>query len=483
MIYQRATVDSFDMWAEAVGDDAYTFDNVLPYYEKSPTFTPPNTSKRAANASASYNPSAFSADGGPLSVSYPNYAQPFSSWMEGGMNEIGIETTEDFNSGKLFGAQYCSTTIDPSNENRESSKTSFLDGAIAAGLTNLKIYTLTLGKQIIFDSNKTATGVLVETLGIPYYLNATKEVIICGGAFNSPQMLMVSGIGPAAQLQQFGIDVIKDAPGVGQNMWDHISFGPAYRVEVETLTKLANNPLYLADQFLINYKLLQEGPFANNVADFLAWEKIPAELRSEFSASTLSELSWFPEDWPEVEYLSGAGYVGDWSNLFISQPKDGYQYATILAVLIAPTSRGTVTLQSADTNDLPIIDPGYLTSETDQQVAIAAYKRIRQAFNSTFMSPVVIGDEYYPGPDVQTDEQILETIQNSLQTLWHAACSNKMGNSSDEMAVVDSHTRVFGVNNLRVVDASVFPILVPGHPQSTIYMLAERVADWLMNGD
>jgi choline dehydrogenase-like flavoprotein len=151
-----------------------------------------------------------------------------------------------------------------------------------------------------------------------------------------------------------------------------------------------------------------------------------------------------------------------------TEPKDGYQYATILATLVAPRSRGNITLISPDTNDLPIIKPAYLASPVDQAVAIAAYKRVRSAFASTFMQQTVIGPEYYPGPQVQTDAQILETIKGSLQTVWHASCTCKMGVEGDGMAVVDSKAKVYGVGGVRVVDASAFPFLPPGHPQSTV---------------
>ena len=169
-----------------------------------------------------------------------------------------------------------------------------------------------------------------------------------------------------------------------------------------------------------------------------------------------------------LQYLSGAGYIGNVSNLFTTQPKDGYQYASILGVLIAPTSRGNVTLKSADTSDLPIINPNWLDTAADQEVAISMFKRIRQAFQSNAMAPVVIGQEYYPGPEIQSDAEILEYIKDNVMTLWHAASTCKMGTSDDEMAVVDSKARVFGVEGLRVVDASAFPFLPPGHPQSSV---------------
>lgn len=444
-------------------------------------FTPPGP-LRAANASAEYNAAAFDSNGGPLQVSYANYAGPFSSWIEGSLNEIGIQTVPDFNSGTLFGAQYCSSTIYPSNEHRESSQTSFLDAA--SSRSNLHVFTLTRAKKINFDSNKRATGVdVVSASLIPYTLTATKEVIVSAGAFQSPQLLMVSGVGPASTLQQFNIPIVKDLPGVGQYMWDHIFFGPTYRVKLNTFTKLANDLLYTLAQFATDYTVGKKGPLTNPICDFLAWEKVPRALRNFFTPSTESDLAQFSRDWPEIEFLSAPGYVGDFASLPTTQPKDGYQYATILMALVAPLSRGNVTISSADTSDLPLINPAWLTSPTDQQVAIAAYKRVRQAFASKFMQPVLADPtEYYPSPSAQSNAQILEVVRNSLMTVWHAACTCKMGKASDPMAVIDSNARVFGVKGVRVVDASSFPILPPGHPQSTIYALAEKISAQILSG-
>ena len=178
-----------------------------------------------------------------------------------------------------------------------------------------------------------------------------------------------------------------------------------------------------------------------------------------------------------VEYITAPGYVGNFGALYRDQPKDGYQYATILATLVAPLSRGQVTLASADPYVKPLIDPNWLTHPADQAVAVAAYKRVRAAFASRFMSSILADPvEYWPGPGVETDSQILATIADSLQTVWHASCSCRMGKVDDSTAVVDSRARVIGVEGLRVVDASSFAILPPGHPQSTIYMLAEKIS-------
>ncbi|THV47530.1 hypothetical protein BGAL_0304g00010 [Botrytis galanthina] len=482
MIYQRGTTQSYQKWADAVDDQSYTFDGLFPFFQKSVRFTPPGSS-RASNASAEFSASAYSSSGGPLEVSYANYAQPFSSYMEGSLGEIGINDIQDFNTGSLMGKQYCSSTIDPSSQNRESSQTAYYDSTVQKR-SNLKVYSLTTAQKIVFNNDKKATGVKVTSLGfIPYTINARKEVIMSAGAFQSPQLLMLSGIGPKDTLAKWNIPAISILEGVGQNMWDHVFFGPTYRVKVQTLTRLANDLIYTAAQFIGPYLIQKIGPLTNPNCDYLGWEKLPSSLRNTFSSSTLNDLSQFPPDWPEIEYLSGAGYVGDFASLPTTQPRDGYQYATILTALVAPLSRGTVTLASTSASDLPIINPSWLTSPTDQAVAVAAYKRTRAAFASKFMAPVLIGQEYFPGPSVASDAQILETIQKTLHTVWHASCTCKMGVQSDPMAVVDSKARVFGTKGLRVVDASAFAILPPGHPQSTVYALAEKIAAGIRNGD
>ncbi|CAG8422962.1 unnamed protein product [Penicillium salamii] len=175
------------------------------------------------------------------------------------------------------------------------------------------------------------------------------------------------------------------------------------------------------------------------------------------------------------QYIAGSAYEGNFSDPYAQQPLSGH-YATITASLVAPTSRGNITIRSADMADPPVINPNWLATDTDQRVAIAAYRRARGIFLTQSMAPVVIGQEYFPGFGYQTDTEILTVIKSTVMTIYHAACTCKMGVSSDAMAVVDSRARAFNVTGLRVVDASSFPILPPGHPQSTVYMLAEKIA-------
>lgn len=475
MIYQRPDTGSMQLWADMVGDQNYTFENMLPYYKKSVKFTPPDTSMRDPNATTQYDASAFDSTGGPLRVSYANYAQPFSSYLQPAMEEIGVAQAKDFNSGTVMGSQYCSSTINPENENRDSSQTSFLSAAESR--SNLNVYHSTKASKVLFDGNKSATGVLLDTGSA---LSAKKEVILSAGAFQTPQLLMLSGIGPAETLDSFNIPIVADRPGVGQNLTDHIFFGPSYRVNVQTLTYLANNLAYVAEQYAAAYLPFNEGPLTNPVCDFLGWEKAP---RANITPSAGAALGQLPDSWPDIEYLSAPGYVGAFTNLFTTQPNDGYQYATILAALVAPQSRGTVTISSGDVADLPVVDPRWLTDPTDQSVAVAAYRRTRQAFASGAMQPVLADQaEYFPGATVQSDEQVLNTVRDTLMTVYHASCTARMGAVDDPTAVVDSGARVIGVQRLRVVDASSFALLPPGHPQSTVYAFAEKIADDIKAG-
>jgi choline dehydrogenase len=231
------------------------------------------------------------------------------------------------------------------------------------------------------------------------------------------------------------------------------------------------------------------------------WEKLPRNT-SNLTASALTDLAKFTEDWPEIEYIAPGGYFGYSTNFQKGNPSDAYNYASIVAGMVAPLSRGTVGIVSNDTSDPPLIDPNWLSHPTDKAVAIAAFKRTRDIWESEPMRGLIIGEEYFPGKaNVSTDEEIWEFVQRSFDTIFHAACTCKMGKTDDPNTVVDTKARVVGVKGLRVVDASTLPLLPPGHPMSTIckfphgenieiYLLmvaitdalAEKIADDILSG-
>ena len=228
MGYLRSTKDAYTRWADQVGDQSYTFDNLLPYYEKSLDFTPPDYSKRVANATPQFDLSNLG-KGGPLSVTFSNYAQAIASYVQKGLQELGIYPINGLTSGELLGSSYVMATIQPKNQQRESSETGFLRPAL--GRTNLMVYPMTLAKKILFDSTKAAIGVSVNTENEDYVLSAKKEVVVSAGAFQSPQLLMVSGVGPGATLKKYNIPIVAERAGVGQNMqvsqaMKHTHFAP-----------------------------------------------------------------------------------------------------------------------------------------------------------------------------------------------------------------------------------------------------------------
>ncbi|KAL8656799.1 MAG: hypothetical protein Q9210_000043 [Variospora velana] len=466
-------------WADEVGDQSYEWDNFLPYFKKSCNYT--SFDENLYNVTISQDPAAFDPRGGPLQVSFSNYADPFGSWAQKGFTGVGMDLQDGLNGGILHGSAFSTLSVDPRNGYRSSSESSFLQATLQNGTAPM-IYKNSLATRILLDSNNTASGVSVTTAGpygipaVNYTLSARKEVIVSAGAFQSPQLLMVSGIGPQDQLERNNIEVRKDLPGVGQNMWDHVLFGVSRRVNVVTASASLNSPVVaarLAEQFRTN----GSGPLAAFGAGFYGWEDLPQPYRSALSNDSTLALDTFPEDWPELEWLPISGYLGYQTNRQLEDPRDGYNYATINPGIIAPLSRGNISINSSEMTDHPIINPNFLTSTTDQELAIQGFKRAREIWNVLGDAGLDIGpEEYFPGSNVTSDEDILNHIQRSLMTIYHAAATCKMGKPDHDMAVVDSRARVYGTQNLRVVDASSFPFLPPGHPQSVVYALAEKIA-------
>jgi choline dehydrogenase len=481
MAYHRGTNGTYARWAEEVGDESYTLANLDKYFERSINTTAPNTEKRRANATVDYKVEMSRLEDGyhhPLRLSWANWADAVSTWSFAAYRALGLPShPAGFESGDLTGYFYNPSTITPVKQHRSSSQASFLEYAMQT--TSIKVYTHALARRILFTEDKTVNGVLVQSGAKNYTLSAKKEVILSAGAFQSPQMLMVSGVGPKETLQQYGIPVIADLPGVGQNLQDQPIIGTDYRVNVPTSSKLVNDPEYAAEaaaSYLANATGILAGP-----PGLLAFDQISQSKPSLLSNHTLSALASYPDDWPELEYLSQNGYAGDQGNSRSSDPGDGYNYATMSAVVVAPFSRGNITISSADASIQPVINPNLLSAPEDIDMAIAGFKRTREIWS--LMKNVTIGPEYYPGPNVTTDAQILEYIGKAAFTLYHASATCKMGRSNDTMAVVDTKARVYGVRGLRVVDASAFPFLPPGHPQATVYMLAEKIAEDIKRGD
>lgn len=466
--FHFGTAGSYQEWADEVDDQTYTFDQFQTFLHKPLNFTPP-VPDRPANATPQYAPDLNQDKDGPLSVTFGTYAWPFSPYARDAMTQAGLDERHDgLTTGALNGSSYVLLTVDGTAFERESSETGYLR---KLGLANnhLITYTNTLATKILFDASKKATGIEADMGGVNLTISARKEVIVSAGVFQSPQLLMVSGVGPSEELDKFNIPVISDLAGVGQGMRDHVLGAINRRVNVFTPGRMTNDVALqeqLTDEYLANPP---RGPLTTFSADVFAFEKLPPSYRDKLSNATQQGLAALPADWPEVEYLINSGYNGPNLPGFLGSP-DGKDWASISAALVAPFSRGNVTLRSSDMRDKPVINPGWLSDPRDQEVAVQAFRRIQAFFNQTAMQPVLASDggQYPPAADLVTDEQVLNVIRQGFGSVLHASCTARMGKKGDPMAVSDSQARVYGVQGLRVVDASAFPLLPPGMPQATV---------------
>ncbi|KAL8904482.1 MAG: hypothetical protein Q9207_003246 [Kuettlingeria erythrocarpa] len=439
LTFPRPNAGSLDKCAEIVGDDSYSFNNLLLYYKKSLQYTPPVI----------------------LSANSTNDQDPGAARLVAIAVSLGMRSINSFQSSTLLGSAYLPFTIDPEKSQRSSFESSFLRSL--SRNSRLHVYHHTLAEMVLLDKRNTATGVFVSSGGSSFTLNARKEVILSAGVFQSPQLLMLSGIGLAATLAKHNISLRINLPGVGSNLQDHAWFGTERRVRVTTASTLLNNASYFTS-VRGAYNNHATGFLTIPATGFLAWEEVPHHLRKNLSASTCHALdTTLTADWPEMEHLPVGAPLGYQRNYQKEDPTDGYNYATVAPLLGAPLSRGTVTISSSNPADAAVIDPNYLSHPTDMQ-------------------DLTIGKETLPGENVTTDAEILDYIKQSLGIAPHAVGTCRMGKKGDECSVADSIGRVYGAPRLRVVDASVFPLLPPGHIQATVYAVAEKIADAILRG-
>ncbi|KAL8861945.1 MAG: hypothetical protein Q9178_001815 [Gyalolechia marmorata] len=476
------TAGSLNKWARDVRDEFWTWDNVYPAYKKSVTFQPPDYTKIDPSQNISYDPSAFDDNGGPLHISYGNYFGPSGNPMKEAMGRAGLGSIAGLNSGKLIGYSTMTAAVDIRTATRDSSETSFLQTGAQAS-KHLKIYPNTLVKRITFDGQKRATGVDVQAnlanVDLDFHLNARKEVILSAGVWHSPQILMVSGVGPSETLSQHGINLVSDLPGVGQNAWDQPLVPFLFLANVSTNTQFqAGNPA-IVERAISDYLNSQSGVLSGVGTGLAVGEKIHLPPFPHGN-STKAWLSTFPSDWPDVEYVALENAPISQLESLLGNISPDQNFLNLNAVLLSTQSRGNVTITSADTLDQPQISPNWLANgDVDFEQALAAFMRVREIASNCS----VIIAEAFPGPTVNTTEAITAFLRENMNHLFHGTGTCKMGTSRDRTAVVDSRARVFGVTGLRVVDASAFPLTPPGHPMSSVYMFAEKIAESILQGD
>jgi len=431
MVYIRGQAEDFDHWRQ-LGNTGWSFEDVLPYFRRS------EHQARGANA--------FHGTGGPLCVS-DVAKHPICEAFVAATTELGFPRNDDFNGASQDGVGYHQTTT--RNGKRCSTAVGYLRPAMQRA--NLRVMTEALTEKIVFEGRR-ATGVTFLQNGRAITAHAAREVILCGGAVNSPQLLMLSGIGPQEQLTDFGIPVVHHLPGVGKSLQDH------YSAPIKLRCKL---PITVNDVMLSNARKLKAG------LEYYMLHRGPLSMISSpaaLFARTRPELAS-----PDVK-ISISPFSAD-------RPQDGlhrFSGFTSIAYQLRPESRGEIKLKSPDPSNAPAVYPNYLATESDQRTIVAGLKLIRQILATPQMQALIVA-EFQPGPAVESDAELLDYARNRGGTVYHPTSTCKMG--TDPMAVVDAELRVHGIEGLRVADASVMPTVVSGNTNAATIMIGEKVAD------
>ncbi|MCU7729557.1 GMC family oxidoreductase N-terminal domain-containing protein [Actinoplanes sp. KI2] len=415
MMYVRGNRRDFDHW-NFLGNEGWSYEDVLPYFRRSENYHGASSLYRGAD--------------GPLDVvPYPAPSEASLAFLDAA-RELGFDggADWDYNGERQENAAFLYQSTRTPGDRRASTATAFLDPL--RDDPRLTVHTGATATRVVL-SGGVAVGVEYVAGDARHVVGATSEVVVCAGALASPKLLMLSGIGPAAELARHGVDTVVDLPGVGRNLQDHLLFGVAY----QSLRDLAFPQL-----------LSEAGIFVHTR------EGLPAAS-------------------PDLQYFFGpVQFVDD--RYRVDGP--GFTFAPILA---RPHSRGTVSLRSADPLDLPVVDPGYLTAEADVDVLVRGITLARELVETSAFS-ALRGRELAPGGHLTDRKDLAGYVRESASTVWHPVGTCRMG--ADRDAVVDARLRTVGVDRLRVADASVMPTITAGNTNAATIMIAEKAADLIV---
>jgi len=433
-LYNRGNALDFDRWETEAGCAGWSFRDCLPYF------------RRSEGNEVWHN--AYHGSDGPQGVNYPVDPIPISKVYIRAGQQAGIPYNTDFNGPSQGGVGFYQLT--QRDAKRCSAAGAYLRPALKRG--NVTLLSRAQALRVVVEQSR-ARGVDVEHGGKTKTIRARREVIVTSGAIGSPRLLMLSGIGPEAELKALGIQPVADVPGVGRNLQDH--------VDVYVVSELTGN--YSYDHVArphhtlwagLQYLLFRKGPVASNLA----------EAGGFWYAD---ETAAFPDI--QFHFMLGSGLEQDLQRL----KNDG---VTLNTAFLRPRSRGTVRLQSADPSAPPLIDPNYWADAYDREMSIRGFRLGRRIMAQDAFKPYVKG-EALPGADVQTDDEIAAYAGKHAKTDYHPVATCAMGPDDSADAVVDLQLRVRGVEGLRVCDSAVMPLLVSANTNAATIMVAEKAAD------
>lgn len=442
LVYNRGQREDFDGWA-ALGNRGWGYAELLPYFKRNESYTTGDARLRGRD--------------GPQTVSDIEWMHPICERFLQGAQGLGMPRNADYNGESQAGVGYFQRSID--GRWRISTARAYLWPARKRA--NLVVRTNARATRIVFDGQR-AVGVRCAkgtALATERTVTARREVIVCAGALNTPKLLQLSGVGPAALLQSLGVPVLRDLPGVGANLSDHFSVRIVMGVKnTTTINELSRMPRLVgqvARWVLGKPSILALSPslvhwFWNSNPERAGLDR--PDLQGVFTPASYRE-----------------GYVG---------MLDTYPGMTCGVWPHRPESRGTVQARSADAFADPLVQPNYMSDERDRTMLLGGMRIARQLLNTPELAPIST-KESLPGPQVQSDDELLDFARRYGVSSYHVNGSAKMGPASDAMAVVDAELRVHGLAGLRVVDASVMPTIVSANTCAATMMIAEKAADMI----
>jgi choline dehydrogenase len=437
LAYVRGQAEDYDHWRQ-LGNPGWAWDDVLPAFKKL--------------EDSELGDPALRGKGGPLRVSGPIYRSPLMDAFIEAAEATGIPRNPDYNGTRQDGVAYFQLTI--KGGKRCSAAVAYLKDI--RGRSNLKIATGALATGVRMQDGR-AVGVDYLQDGAQRTAEARGEVVLAAGAIQSPQLLLLSGIGPDGALKAHGIARQHELPGVGQNLQDHFQARAVYRAPFPATLNDVGNSLWRRGLAGLQWGLFKTGPLTMGAGCVALFWKTREELAT-----------------PDVQF-----HVIPFSADKPGEPLHPFSGYTVSVCQLRPESRGELTLRSADPTDPPVIHANYLATETDRQTMVDGMKLIRRVMGQAAMRPY-IAEEVVPGASCADDAALLGFVRSTGGTIFHPSGTCKMGPADDRMAVVDARLRVHGVAGLRVADASIMPTVISGNTNAPTIMIGEKAAEMIL---
>jgi choline dehydrogenase len=472
MIYMRGQARDYDQWAQLVGDANWTWDNSLPYFKLHEDHYKGANALHGARGTAP----ALMQDGNTLYRKLLRHHNAGGEWrvekqrlrwdvLDAFANaavQAGIPATDDFNRGDNEGVGYFE--VNQKAGWRWNTAKAFLRPTCYAR-PNFELWTSAQAAKLLIEPSDTGaplrcTGAQVWDGHEMIHVTARLEVILCAGAIGSPQILELSGIGSAQRLQAVGVPVVKDLPGVGENLQDHLQIRAVFKVNNTPTLNTQANSLWGKAKIGLEYAFKRTGPMS----------MAPSQL----GAFTRSDPA---QPYPNLEY-----HVQPLSLDAFGHPLHSFNAMTASVCNLNPTSRGTVHIKTGRFADAPAIAPNYLSTDVDRKIAADSLRVTRRIMAQPALQKYK-PEEYKPGTQFQTDAELAQLAGDIATTIFHPVGTTKMGREEDAMAVVDARLKVHGVAGLRVVDAGVMPLITSGNTNSPTLMIAEKAAQWIVEDE